>query len=114
MAIWSAAGLAAGGNDLYVTGTFIGAGQKASLYFARWNQQLNFDQSPIMLSSNPHFAVNGRFQFRVTANGVPNYVIEATTNFNSWTPLLTNNLSPFDFQDTASPSTRRFYPTRQP
>ncbi len=109
----SAASLAISGDDLYMAGTFIGAGQKASLYFARWNEQLDFDQPPLMLLSNPHSAVNGHFQFRVTANGVPSYVIEATSNFNSWTPLLTNNLSPFDFQDTASPSARRFYRTRQ-
>ncbi len=109
----SAAGLAVSGDDLYMAGTFIGAGQKASLYFARWNEHLNFDQQPMMLLSDPHLAVNGHFQFRVTANGVPSYVIEASSNFNSWTPLLTNNLSPFDFQDAVTPPPRRFYRTRQ-
>jgi hypothetical protein len=107
-------GLAAGGNDLYLMGTFIGAGQKASLYFGRWNEQLNFDQPPMMLLSNRHLAVNGNFQFRVTANGVPSCVIEATADFHSWTPLLTNTPIPFDFKETVTPLPRRFYRTRVP
>jgi len=110
----SAAGLAISGDDLYGTGTFIGAGQKASLYFALWNEQLNFDPQPMMLLSNPHLAVDGHFQFRVTANGVPSYMIEASSNFHSWTPLLTNNLSPFDLEDTIPLSARLFYRTRKP
>jgi hypothetical protein len=49
----------------------------------------------------------------VTANGESSYAIEATTNFASWTPLLTNSASSYQFSNSILPGVpHRFYRTR--
>jgi trimeric autotransporter adhesin len=109
------AGLAARGNDLYVAGTLSGAGGKASSFFAHWNEQTDFDLRPTLQFSQPARLPGGEFQMRLTALGVPVYVIEATTNFVSWTPLITNSATPFIFTDSnAVGRPQRFYRSRTP
>ena len=55
----------------------------------------------------------GPYQFTVNATGVPNYVIEATTNFAGWTPLETNSITPYDFMDSdVAGRPQRFYRVR--
>lgn len=105
--------LAASGADLYAGGPFPSVGQKPSFHVAHWNEQRNFVLPSMMLLSNPQQSTSGRFQFRVTTSGAATYVIEATTNFGSWTPLLTNSVSPFNFEDAGPFSGSRFYRTRQ-
>jgi hypothetical protein len=105
--------LAARGADLYVGGTFERIGQQLASHIAHWNEQRNFVLPSMMRLSNPQQSTSGRFQFRVTSSGAAAYVIEATTNFGSWTPLLTNSVSPFDFEDAGPFSESRFYRTRQ-
>ena len=111
-AVPTALGMAALGNDVYVTGNFIGAGGKDSHFIARWNDQIDFDRSGSLFLSSPDRLPNGNFRFRITANGISSYVVESTTNFNSWTPLLTNSAITFDFIDLESPGNQRYYRSR--
>lgn len=106
--------LAAVGQDLYVGGTFRTAGGKPSYYLARWNEQIDFDFMPTIQLSKLHASTIGPFKMLVTASGVPSYVIEGTTDFSSWVPLLTNTTSPYEFWDFTAPSRPfRFYRARQ-
>jgi hypothetical protein len=67
-----------------------------------------------MQFSSPVIRPDRQFQIRVGASGGANYVVEATTNFSVWTPLLTNSLGAFDFVDPAASNLpAQFYRTRQ-
>jgi len=60
-----------------------------------------------------NWSPGGPFKFTINATGVPNYVIEATTNFTGWTPLGTNSASPYEFMDMdAANRPHRFYRVR--
>jgi hypothetical protein len=66
-----------------------------------------YNSAAATLSSSAYS--NDQFQFSIT--GVPgfSYVIQATTDFTSWTPIQTNT-SPFTFTDTATTNyAYRFY-----
>jgi len=53
------------------------------------------------------------FKFAVTAARVPSCVIEATTNFSTWTALDTNTAAFYEFWDMDAGSfRRRFYRAR--
>ena len=90
------------GNDLYVGGRFAYAGDKPSMFFARWNDQKNFYPPPNPRLINPRWAVNGQFGFRLTGTSGERYVIESTSNFGTWTPLATNSMPLFDFIDLSA------------
>ena len=106
--------LAAWGNDLYVGGGFQRAGQKPAYGICRWNDQTIFLPPTAMRLGNTGFRPDGRFQFRVGASGGASCVLEATTNFSDWTPLLTNSLGAFDFVDSSAlGAPLRFYRARQ-
>jgi hypothetical protein len=67
-----------------------------------------------MQLANPVLLPDGRFQIRVGASGGASGVLEATTNFSTWTPLLTNSIGAIDFVDSsASNLPAQFYRTRQ-
>jgi hypothetical protein len=106
--------LGAWGNDLYVGGNFQRAGQKPAYRFCRWNDQTTFlPPTSLRLASSVSLG-NGQFQFRISASGGASYVLEATTNLYTWTPLLTNNASAFDFVDPTAPNLpHRLYRLRQ-
>ena len=102
------------GNDLYVGGPFAIAGQRLSYYFARWNDPIDFNLAPGLLLDKLRGSASGPFKLQLTATLVPSYVIEASTNFTEWTPLMTNATSPFEFLDPAAPNhPKRFYRARQ-
>lgn len=106
--------LGARGNDLFAGGSIEYAGGKPSFLFARWNDQIDFDFVPAILLSDLRAGDGSPFRMRVTSVGVPAYLIEATTNFASWTPLLTNSTSPYEFQDlSATGRPQRFYRARK-
>jgi hypothetical protein len=106
--------LASVGPDLYVGGTFRTAGGKPSYYLARWNEQTDFDTIPTIQLGKLHASTIGPFKMTITATGVPRYVIESTTDFSTWTPLLTNVTSPYEFWDFTAPGhPYRFYRARQ-
>jgi hypothetical protein len=88
------------GNDLYVGGQFAFAGDKPSMFFARWNDQRNFYPTPNPRLINQRWIANGQFGFRLTGTSGERYVIESTTNFATWTPRGTNSFPLFVFIDT--------------
>jgi trimeric autotransporter adhesin len=106
--------LAAWNNDLYVAGSFQRIGQKPAFRICRWNDQTTFLPPTAMQLANPALLPDGHFQFRISASGGASYVLEATTNFTDWTPLLTNSLGAFDFADPPLPGLPlQFYRARQ-
>jgi len=106
--------IGARGNDLFAGGSIEYAGGKPSLLFARWNDQIDFDFVPTIQLSKLLGSSSGPFKMEVTANGVPSYIIEATSDFSSWMPLLTNTTSPYEFWDFTAPGRAyRFYRARQ-
>ncbi len=109
----SVTALLANADDIYVGGLYQQAGNKSSRNLGRWNETLNFDLVPMIQLVDWHSTSGGAFRFTVNATGVPNYVIEATTNFTAWTPLRTNSASPYEFMDTDTVNhPHRFYRVR--
>lgn len=103
--------LNANGNDLYAAGNFAGAGGKPANCIGHWNEQVDF--VPRVQLSQPQKLDNNSFRLRISANAVPGYVVEFTTNFSNWSPLLTNFASPFAFTNIGiSGNPRRFYRAR--
>ena len=102
------------GQDLYVGGALQLAGGKPSYYLARWNEGVDFDIERAIHLGKFTKGTIGPFKMTVTASGVPSYIIEGTTDFSSWTPLLTNTASPYEFWDFTAPAhPHRFYRARQ-
>jgi hypothetical protein len=100
-------GLCSSGNDLYVGGSFRTAGNKPSYSLGHWNDQANFNTPQII---NPAWPPGGQFGARLF--GVPGVtnIVQATTNFTVWTPVLTNSAGIYDFTDSNSPAyPYRFY-----
>jgi len=105
--IGSVNALGAVGPNLYVGGNFRKTGDKNSFNIARWNGQINFDTPQLI---NPTRLTNGQFQVRLV--GIPGLtnLIQATTNFALWTPVLTNSAGIYDFADPNSVFySHRFY-----
>ena len=88
----------------YAGGSMRYAGDKSSYNLARWNGQKNFDTPQI----GPLAAGNGQFSMRLSGIGGMTNIIQATTNFSTWTPVLTNSTGIYDFTDPSSSS----YPFR--
>jgi len=91
-------GLAGSGNNLYAGGTFRSAGNKPSFNIARWNAQINFNTPQI----SPLPAANGQFRMRMAGIGGLTNIVQATTDFATWTPILTNSTGIYDFTDPDS------------
>jgi hypothetical protein len=94
----SISGLGVSGNNLYASGSFRMAGDKASFNIARWNEQANFDTPQI----SPLSMTGSLFRMRLFGIGGITNLIQATTNFSSWTPVLTNSAGIYDFTDPNS------------
>lgn len=106
----SGAALAVIGNDLYVGGSFTSAGDKPSMFIARWNDQLNFYPPPNPLLTRQTWLTNGQFQCRLIGTSGETYTLQGSTNLTTWVPLLTNSATLYDFTDTnASKFPTRFY-----
>ena len=83
------------------------AGGKSSFDIAHWNEQLNFNTPQL---ANPSWLTNRQFQVRLMGIGGLTKIIQATTNFTSWAPILTNSTGIYDFTDPNSAAyPRRFY-----
>jgi hypothetical protein len=87
------------GNDLFAGGLFIFAGDKPSMFIARWNDQLNFYPPPHVQLTRPAWLGNSQFRSRVAGTSGESYIIQGSTNLSSWTPLLTNSATLYDFID---------------
>jgi hypothetical protein len=89
-------------SGLYVGGSFGSAGGKDSVDIAHWNDAVIFDAFPALQISNPHKPALAPFSFNINATAVPSYIIEASTNLSSWTPLATNSATSLQFYDSNS------------
>jgi hypothetical protein len=99
--------LGAAGNNLYAGGTFRKAGDKNDFNIARWNGQINFNTPQLF---HPTWLTNRQFQVRLVGIAGVTNLIQATTNFTAWTPVLTNSVGLYDFTDPNSASyPYRFY-----
>ncbi len=99
--------LASSGDALYVGGHFIIAGQKVSPYFAKF--------SPLMFKSNSLAISNGNFHLLLTGPDTNNVAIDVTTNFTSWTQVVTNMFPAGGVMQLSIPSvsnTHQFYRAR--
>jgi len=92
------------GSDLFAGGTFHMAGDKNAFNLARWNSQINFDTPQVSFLP----AVGGQFHLHLFGIGGQTNIIQATTNFTAWTPILTNTVGIFNFTDSNTAS----YPFR--
>jgi hypothetical protein len=89
-------------NDLYAGGLFIFAGDIPSMFIARWNDQVNFYPPPHLQLTRPTWLTNRQFRLRVSGTSGESYIIQGSTNLSTWTPLLTNSATLYDFTDTAA------------
>jgi hypothetical protein len=94
----SVTAIAGSAPDLYAGGNFRMAGDKASFNLARWNGQKNFDTPQI----RSLFVTNGQFRMRLSGIAGLTNIIQASTNFSTWTPILTNSTGIYDFTDPNS------------
>jgi hypothetical protein len=95
------------GSSLYIGGAFQSAGGEASYNIGRWNDQINFYTVQIL---NPAWLGNGRMQMELLGVAGQTNIIQATANFQSWAPVLTNTNGFYEFTDTsASNYPYRFY-----
>src|SRR5579859_954798 len=102
--------LAASGNDVYAGGNFNWAGDKPAQFIAHWNSQSNYYPAANIRLTRFAWQTNQQFRFRVTGTSGQSYLIQATTNFTSWTSLQTNSTMFYDFSDVNSASySDRFY-----
>ena len=98
------------GNDLYLGGLFIFAGDKPAMFISRWNDQINFYPTPNLNLTRSRWLTNGQFQCRIAGTSGEIYVIQGSTNLSDWTPLLSNTVPLYDFADTnAATFPKRYY-----
>jgi len=114
---WSALGsglnggvsaLAVSGGGLYAGGSFTTAGGKVSAYAAK----AIIAPFYFITTNNSVGLTNGQFYFTLAGPAGSNAVIFASTNLQSWAPLVTNTLTggSLNYTDTlATKFTRRFY-----
>jgi hypothetical protein len=95
----SVSALAAWGSDVYAGGSFRQTGDKFAYDVGHWNDQLNFNTPQL---ANPAWLTNQQFQVRLMGVAGLTNIIQATTNFTSWTPVLTNSTGVYDFTDPNS------------
>lgn len=105
--------LASQGSDLYVGGIFEGAGNKPSFYFGQWNETRDFDFVPSLRLSKPLMRPDGAFRFSIFSDGVPSYIIEASSDLSGWIPIHTNTSMSIPIDDfDAIGRPQRFYRAR--
>jgi hypothetical protein len=106
--------LAVLGGTLYAGGNFTTAGTTISCYVAEANIGTSSSVTPLAIATtNSLFGFNNRqFQFTVAGPVGSNAVVQASTNLQTWIPLVTNplNLGSFTFTDMlATNYPKRFY-----
>jgi hypothetical protein len=105
--------MASDGVNIYAGG-FQRAGHKPAYGICRWNSQTTFLPPTTMQLGNLAPRSDGQFQLLINASGGASYVLEGTTNFLTWTPLLTNGVGACVFVDPQSLNLPlQFYRVRQ-
>ena len=100
-------GLTASGSNLYVGGAIRRTGDKPAYNFGCWNESLNFNTPQL---SSPTWLAGQQFQARLLGIAGLTNIVQATTNFSAWTPILTNSTGIYDFTDSNSAACPyRFY-----
>jgi hypothetical protein len=102
--------LAVSGSHLYVGGAFTTAGGKVSAYAAK--AIIGPPPFYIVATNNSVGFSNGQFYFTLVGPAGSNAVIFASTNLQTWAPLVTNPLTggSLNYTDSLSTNfTRRFY-----
>ena len=98
------------GNNLYLGGQFLFAGDQPAISMVRWNDQLNFYPPPNLQLTRTRWLANSQFQCRIAGTSGETYILQGSTNLNTWTPLTTNTATLYDFTDTnAAALPKRFY-----
>jgi hypothetical protein len=98
------------GKDIYAGGSFSLAGDKPSQFIGHWNDQSNYYPAANMQLTRLNWLTNRQFHFRLTGTSGQSYILQATTNFITWTPLQTNSATFYDFTDTNAVNfSYRFY-----
>ena len=100
-------GLAIRGDDVFVIGTFSGAGLADSSGIARWNDTLDFTPPLTMKFSRTQPQPGNVFKSRLTCTDRTTYMIQYSDDFQTWTPLLTNSVTQLDFTNAVPPSVNR-------
>src|SRR5258708_38631056 len=119
---WSALGsgmdsvvlaLAGSSSDVYAGGSFTTAGGEVSGYAAR--AIIGTPSFFIVTTNNSMRFSDGQFYFTLAGPAGSNVVISASTDLQTWTPLVTNTLTSglLNFTDAlATNFTQRFYRAR--
>jgi hypothetical protein len=106
-------GLAIRGNDVFSVGTFITAGIGDSSGIARWNDTMDFTPPFALNFSRTQLQPGNVFKSRLNCSAVATYLIEYSDDFQTWSPLTTNNIPQLDFTNAVSfPVTRRVFRAR--
>jgi hypothetical protein len=100
-----AAGLAIRGNDVYAVGAFTGAGLSDSGGIARWNETMDFTPPFTLGFSRTQLLPGNVFKSRINSSERVTYLLEYSDDFQTWTPLITNSATQFDFTNAMSLST---------
>lgn len=107
-------GLAIRGNDVFTVGTFDAAGLTESSGIARWNDTIDFTPPLAISFSRTQLLPGNIFKSRVNCTDRTTYAIEYSDNFQTWTPLMTNTATQFDFTNAvSSPANRRIFRARE-
>jgi hypothetical protein len=107
-AIVRATGLAIRGNDVYASGTFVGAGLADSSGIARWNETMDFTPPLTMSFSRTQVLPGNVFKSRLTCTDRATYAIEYSDDLQTWTPVMTNSAMQLDFTNAAAGPARVF------
>jgi len=100
--------IAAANDDVYIVGRFDFAGDKPAQSISHWNSQSNYYPEANIVLTRSAMQTNRLFQFRVNGTYGQSYIILASTNLSTWTPLQTNGATFYDFSDAKSTN----YPNR--
>ncbi len=107
-AVNRASGLVTRGKDVYAIGTFAGAGLSESSGIARWNDTMDFTPPFTLNFSRTQLLPGNIFKSRLTSSDRATYLIEYSSDFKTWTPLMTNSAWQFDFTNVAPIPVRVF------
>jgi len=99
--------LAIRGDDVFIVGTFSGAGLTESSGIARWNDTMDFTPPFTMNFSRTQLLPGNLFKSRLNSSERVTYLIEYSDDFQTWTPLMTNSATQLDFTNAVSPSVSR-------
>jgi hypothetical protein len=94
-------------NDVWVVGTFDGAGLTDSSGIAHWNETIDFTPPFTMSFSRTQTQPTNTFKSRLNCSELVTYAIEYSDDFTNWTSLTTNTTKQLDFTNAISPSVKR-------